>query len=246
MNEALLITALITGLLGSAHCIGMCGPIALALPTPQGASRYPALILYNLGRSLTYALLGVIPGLLGLSLSILGLSRWISIGLGVLMLIALAIGYGKKMENHMGSWKLLKSVQKTIAQLFKKQGNLNLFVIGLLNGLLPCGLVYTALLLAIATGSVLSSATFMFVFGMGTLPAMFLISVFGQFIKTPLRVRINRLMPYMLGLVATLLIVRGLNLGIPYISPSVNTQGEVECCKPKQSESATTDCKSTP
>jgi uncharacterized protein len=231
MTIALLTTALVTGVLGSAHCIGMCGPIALSLPVGPQLNRHLAIFLYNIGRALTYAALGVIPGLLGNSLHYAGWSQWISIGLGIALLLFVILGFGKKVETYTARLPLLKKVRTKIGVLFGKQSYNNLFYIGLLNGLLPCGLVYTALLLAIGTGSVLYAALFMFIFGLGTIPAMFALSSFAHLIKSPLRAKLNKLVPYMLALVAILLIIRGLNLGIPLLSPKVVPEnGAVECC----------------
>ena len=126
---------------------------------------------------------------------------------------------------------LFGRLKQSIGKLFKKSGYSNLFVIGLLNGLLPCGLVYTALLLSVGTGEPAAAALFMFMFGMGTLPAMYLLSVFGNSLSMSFRQKLRKAVPYMLGIVAILLIIRGLNLGIPLLSPSVSDEGKMECCE---------------
>jgi sulfite exporter TauE/SafE len=231
MDSALVISALVTGFLGSAHCIGMCGPIALALPLGFQSSRYPRLLLYHSGRAVTYAMLGSIPGLLGVGLQWVGLSRWISIGLGALLLLMVLLGWGRRLEALTTNWRVMAVVRQQIGKWFAKSGYQHVFVIGLLNGLLPCGLVYTALLISIGTGTIWGSAAFMFIFGLATLPAMFTLSALSHVINASFRRRVNRLVPYTIALMAILMIVRGLNLGIPYISPSIKETGEVECCE---------------
>jgi sulfite exporter TauE/SafE len=239
MTYTLLITAILTGLLGSAHCVGMCGPIALALPVSDGSNKAFSLLLYNFGRALTYAVLGIIPGLIGVSLHMAGFSQWISIALGVVLLLMVLMGYGKRLEKLSAKIPFLHTIRKRIGLLFSKAGYQNLFAIGLLNGLLPCGLVYTALVISVGMENLWQSSLFMFLFGMGTLPAMFLMSWFGHMISVRHRQKLNKLVPYMIGIVAVLLIVRGLNLGIPYISPKISAEQGVECCtKPGKQKKA--------
>ena len=230
MTWAFISIGFVTGMLGSAHCVGMCGPIALALPVGN-TNKYLSLLLYNLGRAFTYSILGLLPGLLGFSLQLAGLSQWISISLGVILLLFVIFGYGRKFETLAAKIPLFGRLKQSIGKLFKKSGYSNLFVIGLLNGLLPCGLVYTALLLSVGTGEPAAAALFMFMFGMGTLPAMYLLSVFGNSLSMSFRQKLRKAVPYMLGIVAILLIIRGLNLGIPLLSPSVSDKGKMECCE---------------
>ena len=106
----------------------------------------------------------------------------------------------------------------------------NLFLIGLLNGLLPCGLVYMAVAGALATGNIIYSSLFMACFGLGTLPAMLAMSFAGNFITLSSRNTIKKLVPYIVGIMGILLILRGLNLDIPYISPALAATGTVEHC----------------
>ncbi|HOW32340.1 MAG TPA: sulfite exporter TauE/SafE family protein, partial [Bacteroidales bacterium] len=96
----------------------------------------------------------------------------------------------------------------------------SLFLIGLLNGLLPCGLVYIAIAGSIGSGSALMGAIYMALFGLGTMPMLLAINLSGGFISTSLRKKINKLIPILVIIVGILFILRGLSLGIPYISPS--------------------------
>jgi hypothetical protein len=111
--------------------------------------------------------------------------------------------------------------QKLSHYLF--QGNpASLYATGLLNGLLPCGLVYMALAGATVAGQAKEGMLFMIFFGLGTMPAMFFTAFFRNWLKQPFRAQIRKWYPVMMVIMATLLILRGLNLGIPLVSPKLN------------------------
>lgn len=110
-----------------------------------------------------------------------------------------------------------------------------MFPVGLLNGLLPCGLVYVAIAAALATMSSLNAMLLMFSFGIGTIPVMAGLMIFGHLISINIRQKINRSVPYFVGLMAVMLILRGMNLGIPYLSPKLEKEStEVSCCHKPQ------------
>jgi len=222
--------ALILGLAGSLHCLGMCGPLALALPAGREASnlqRALGRLAYNLGRACTYALMGIFAGLLGHVLQLGGVQRWVSILLGILLIATLLFS-----SHHMPEWVLntfYRPVQKGLGKLLKRQGSSGLFQIGLLNGLLPCGLVYAALAGASLQEGPLRGAAYMFIFGLGTLPMMFALSMGGLSLRTPrFKPVLQYLVPALTLTAGVLLILRGLSLGIPYISPDLSTLGA--CC----------------
>lgn len=231
----LLIAAFLTGFIGSFHCIGMCGPIALALPDVGStlSGKLVGRLLYNSGRIVTYALLGLVLGTFGLGLKLAGLQQSISIGAGVLIIVMVLFS-SRLIERKIGNpFKLIKG--NTIARLFKLKSFSSLFLIGLLNGLLPCGFVYVGLIGSIATQDAGQGALFMMMFGLGTLPMMFGVSVAGQFINIQVRTRITKMVPYFAVLIGLVFILRGMNLGIPYVSPKVSNDNGVvkECCKPR-------------
>jgi uncharacterized protein len=239
--------AFIIGLAGSLHCIGMCGPIALALPLkqPDWAGRSMAALLYNLGRAITYALMGAIFGALGLGFRLAGLQQSLSIALGIIMILTVLF---PMLFRKWGSPAFLetfnKKLQLILSRRFSSPGYLSLFTIGLLNGLLPCGLVYMAIAGALVSGSLADGALFMFVFGLGTIPVMLALSLGGVYVGIQVRNRIRRIIPYAVILIGVLFILRGLNLGIPMISPKVETKKEkvvMECCKPKPADSLSTE-----
>ncbi|HEY0611148.1 MAG TPA: sulfite exporter TauE/SafE family protein [Chitinophaga sp.] len=219
----LILSAFTLGFLGSFHCIGMCGPIALALPVQQlrGASRLGGILLYNAGRITTYALLGLLFGWLGLQFYLGGLQQWLSIVMGALLLVMAGLRYlpGSRlgMEAHFG--KLTAGTRRLLGTLLQRQRFSTLYAIGFLNGLLPCGLVYLGIAGAIATGHIYHGAMFMAAFGAGTVPAMAAVTASRQLITLQLRNRIKRLIPVVIALMGLLLIIRGMNLGIPYVSP---------------------------
>lgn len=213
------------GFLGSFHCVGMCGPLALALP---GADRTPfsllvSRIVYNLGRVITYSVLGLAVGLLSRMVSISGFQQGLSIGIGVILLLGVTVS---SFRSKLNQWKaypsrLMKKATSPIKSLFRKGTLWSLFLIGLLNGLLPCGFVYMGLVTALTSGTVLKSVYFMAGFGLGTIPAMLAVSMAGGLISVSLRKRLKQLSPYFIALVGVLLILRGLNLAIPFISPKL-------------------------
>jgi uncharacterized protein len=234
-------TAFIVGIVGSAHCAGMCGPIALALPlkSDNWFTRVGGGIVYNTGRIITYMLLGAIFGMLGKGLHMAGFQLWASIVIGILMIVMVVVPLVfKKMPSLNNvfegySARLLGGFRN----MFRKGGTPSLFGIGLLNGILPCGLVYVAIAGAINSGDVVSAMLYMALFGAGTIPVMLAVSLAGTMISLNLRIFINKLSPYVIVLLGVLFILRGLSLGIPYISPKAEALTPVvekahKCCNP--------------
>lgn len=216
----------IVGLVGSLHCIGMCGPLVLALPlsNQSNAQRLFGGILYNIGRSLTYALMGLIFGLLGKGLSFVGIQQWVSIVFGVLLILAVLLPGLLNLTPILNkvSWKAGSAIKSRMGSLLRQKRVYPLFLFGLLNGLLPCGLVYMAIMGSIINDSVLDSVLYMFLFGLGTLPVMFLLIYFSSLIKNRIISKIRKLIPFFIIVLGLLFILRGLNLGIKYISPKLN------------------------
>lgn len=224
----LYITAFSIGLLGSFHCIGMCGPVAFALPVKSTAifHRILSAIFYNIGRISTYIILGLLFGVLGQGISTASTQQNISIILGIVFILSVLIPKSllqKINPTHtIGSY--VNSIKATLGKLFNSSSTPNLLLIGLLNGLLPCGLVYAGIGGALATGSFTKGALFMLFFGLGTLPMMFAAVMLSNFITTNFRNKIRKLIPVFLFLLGCLFILRGLNLNIPYISPKINIE----------------------
>ncbi len=223
-----ILTAFFVGLFGSFHCIGMCGPIAIALPVPNSnnLSFVTGRLLYNLGRVVTYSFLGAVFGLLGSRLVISGFQQSISIVLGVAIVIAVLIPpmYKAKITQHKFIQKITLPLKSGISDLFKRGTFSAMFLIGILNGFLPCGLVYVALAGAIASGDAISGSVVMILFGLGTVPTMFAATIFGKFINISIRRKITKLVPVFALVLGLLFILRGMGLGIPYISPKISAQ----------------------
>jgi sulfite exporter TauE/SafE len=223
-------TAFLLGFVGSLHCAGMCGPLALALPV-VGRTRAAFIlsrITYNLGRLVTYGALGLVFGLLGETLALAGLQSWLSLAAGA----ALLMGLLTSSRHAVGTpaVKFVVWVKAGLGQLLQRRSFTALFTLGLLNGLLPCGLVYVACASATATGSLLTATEYMLGFGAGTLPMMLGIGLARRPLQALLRFPMQRLITASLLMVALLLILRGLALGIPYVSPDL--LGAAPCCRP--------------
>ncbi|QIA10042.1 sulfite exporter TauE/SafE family protein [Draconibacterium halophilum] len=217
------ISALILGLMGSFHCAGMCGPIAIALPLH--GNTIPQKIfggtLYNLGRTLTYGIMGAVFGFLGQGLQLIGFQQKVSVLMGALMIISVLFPKLFKNQYKMDkSWfSAVGKLKKKIGEMFSIRSFQSLFFIGMLNGLLPCGLVYMAIAGAIGMGGVAEGSLYMILFGLGTIPMLLAISLAGNVLSSTVRSKINKLIPVLVVVVGILFVLRGLSLGIPYLSP---------------------------
>jgi sulfite exporter TauE/SafE len=232
MNIEIIGTAFIMGLAGSLHCIGMCGPLALSLPVSHSdnLSRIAGGTTYNIGRIFSYAVLGLIFGSIG---KLVVASHWqsrLSLILGGVILLYLFI---PKKYFHFSRPTVFNRpfifLRRQLGKLFHSRNFSSLFFIGILNGLLPCGLVYLALTSSVITGSSLNGALFMSFFGLGTFPAMMAAIVMGNYLNQQMRLKISKALPLLLFIMAALLVLRGLELGIPYVSPAYIRNDTVTC-----------------
>ncbi|NMH24057.1 sulfite exporter TauE/SafE family protein [Flavobacterium solisilvae] len=220
----MLFSALFFGLISSLHCIGMCGPIAMMLPVDHKNPTKKALqiLTYHLGRLTAYGFLGLAFGLLGKGLFIAGFQQNISIAVGVLMII-IAIVPEKVFAQYNFSkpiYKVISSIKSSLGNQFKRKTFDALFSIGFLNGLLPCGLVYAALFGAIAMQNEVLGVAYMLLYGIGTIPLMSVVVYASGFMSVPLRSKLQRIIPIITIGIGILFILRGLSLGIPFISPA--------------------------
>jgi len=222
------------GILGGFHCVGMCGPIALSLPIHQlsNTKKTGAILLYNLGRSLSYATMGLVFGIIGQTFSLFKFQQGLSILAGCFIL-ALLLLTQFNVHPRWGFSKWTAFVKKSLSQLLQTEKKTTTYLgIGVLNGLLPCGLVYMAIAAAVATGTMMQSSVLMFAFGIGTMPIMIATMIFGKYVTQPIRAQLFKLTPYFIAGVAILLILRGLNLGIPYVSPKHDATHHSCCHQP--------------
>ncbi len=215
---------LMFGFFGSPHCIGMCGPVALALPSGGykiGFAWMGRILLYNVGRAVTYALMGAVLGLIGSSVAGFGFQNEVSIGVGIFMVLMALVP--TKLSKIIFSNQAVNTFPDRIKRRFNflmtRHGYFSLLSIGLINGLLPCGFVYMALAGSIALADWFSGMMYMFLFGLGTTPALFAVSFFGHMVSANVRKKLTRLAPVAIGGLGIIFILRGMELGIPYLSP---------------------------
>ena len=213
MNIALYISALTVGFLGSFHCVAMCGPIALVLPRKKGskATIFSGRLLYNFGRIVTYMILGLIIGLLGFSIAIKGFQNELSFIAGISIILFVLFAKGNKHSANISGFlgKLTFNLKQHFKKLFGNGSRMSLFSIGLLNGFLPCGFVYLALAGALATGTYAGGMMYMGLFGLGTFPAMFAVSIAGHFIGAGFQKYMRKASPIIAIILALFLIQRG-------------------------------------
>jgi hypothetical protein len=235
------ITPLTIGLIGSFHCIGMCGPIVVALPLKKHnlISKLTGAFLYNSGRVFTYSVIGILFGLLGRGIHLAGIQQWTSILLGIAMIITVLFPYFFREKIAVGSLfsGFSSRLIVRLKRLFTDRTYFSLLMIGILNGLLPCGLVYVAVAGAINSGRVVSGAFFMMLFGIGTIPLLLVAILAGNLVGYQIRSKMLRIVPYFVFMLGVLFILRGMSLGIPFVSPTsekLAPKAMVEkgsCCK---------------
>ncbi|MDW3652030.1 MAG: sulfite exporter TauE/SafE family protein [Bacteroidia bacterium] len=226
-----LLSALSLGFLGSLHCVGMCGPISLALSSGSGKGKFwLGRLLYNLGRTTTYVLLGLLVGIFGQSLSLAGFQQSLSIILGIswLLILLLLPNWENRLLKLPFLRKFLLKIKGGLSSLIQKRSVPLMYNAGIMNGFLPCGLVYVALSGAMASNSLEESLAFMALFGLGTIPAMLALSFFSH-VRQGLTQYIKPVL-YTASLVfACLLILRGMNLDIPFLSPGLGAEVDPLC-----------------
>ena len=212
------------GLIGSVHCIGMCGPLVMALPISQQTNfqKWQSILLYHAGKISSYTILGILLGLFGSQLPVYGVQENLSIVMGSIMLLYVVYVFvikPKFISSFLQFNLLYTYIVKKMGQLFKRKNRAVFYLIGILNGLLPCGMIYVALTSALATQNILQGGLIMTFFGIGTMPALIMVAIGGQYFGINIRKKIQNLLPIFIFTVGVLLILRGMNLGIPFISP---------------------------
>jgi len=223
MLWAIIIAGLSLGAVSSLHCVGMCGPLALALPVhhlsrPQ---QLISLFLYQLGRIITYSAFGLVFGLAGRTIYVAGFQQWFSMVMGIVVLLLVILYWVYKNPLQPSVFKkLFSAVQSYMMKaLHSKKTSGGFLLLGMANGFLPCAMVYVAIAGALTTTEVYYSVIFMAMFGAGTLPAMMIIGYFGRMVSLPVRNMFRKSIPVFMTVMAIVLILRGMNLGIPFISP---------------------------
>jgi sulfite exporter TauE/SafE len=233
MNIATIIMAFLMGLTGSLHCAGMCGPIIWIMPfaNTESYKKWTGIFLYHIGRISIYALLG----LLLFSFKELfrpHIQQYISIILGSMLLIVGVASFipGSKMKFTL-PWATL--VQSSLSKFINRPGMSGLFISGALNGLLPCGLVYMALTLSVTAPSATHALALMYAFGIGTMPMLIALTILKGRLQLAKNWNMRHIVPGVMLVFGMLFLLRGMNLGIPYLSPAIKVeQNEVKasCC----------------
>jgi sulfite exporter TauE/SafE len=215
-------TAFALGIFSSLHCIGMCGPIALATPVIRKNffTELVSRLLYNGGRALAYISIGCIAGAVGSIFYMGGIQQWVSIISGAIILLWVMVP-----TTNPENWKVINrlpvisSIRNKMGRLFKTKSYGAIFLIGVLNGFLPCGMVYMAVIGALTASTLAEGGLYMLFFALGTWPLMFILTSAWQMAGQQFRIKTRKLLPYMVGIIGLMLIVRGAGLGIPYLSP---------------------------
>jgi sulfite exporter TauE/SafE len=220
----MLYTAFFFGLISSFHCIGMCGPIAMMLPVDRNnpTKKATQVLTYHIGRLTAYGTIGLIFGLVGKGFFMAGIQQNLSIFIGVAMIAVILIPEKifAKYNFSKPVFVLISKIKTTLGSQFRNKSYKSLFTIGLLNGFLPCGMVYVALFGAIAMQNASFGVLYMVLFGLGTVPMMSSVVYINSYLTIPIRNKIQKVIPYVAVIIGVLFILRGLGLGIPYVSPS--------------------------
>lgn len=228
--------ALLLGLLSSLHCVGMCGPIAMMLPVAHNNPEKKALqiITYHLGRIFSYSLIGLLFGIIGRGFYLAGIQQQLSIfsGIAMIAMILLPANVFARYNFSNPIFKLISYLKSKLGKQFAKKSFKSILSIGILNGLLPCGMVYAAVFGALAMPRLYFSVFYMMLFGLGTVPLMSGVVYLQKLFPLTVRTKIQKVIPIAVVCLGTLFILRGMGLNIPYISPgtlNLFVQAEPNC-----------------
>lgn len=195
--------AFLAGILGSFHCIGMCSGFPILVSNVTKTSRFEHLLrqlIYNFGRIFTYFFLGVLVGFLGFMINkmepVLNIQIVISIIIGlVIIFVGLQI-MGLFSERQIpGFTPIYQILKRMMSSFIRQRGRLAPFLLGLLNGFLPCPLIYGFLLVSLSRGTPQEGALLMLSLGLGTIPAMFLVATVYQRVSPFMKMNLSRLIP---------------------------------------------------
>ena len=226
-------SAFMLGLVGSLHCIGMCGPLTLLLPN-QGHFSFKFFLgrlSYNFGRILTYSILGATAGFFGEKVSFFVSQRSISIGFGILILayVLLPLVYKNKIYNPNFIYRFSNLLKGAFAKLFKSKSFFAQLSFGLVNGLLPCGMVYVALAGAFLATNWSDAALTMMFFGLGTVPLMLPISLGMNQIRRFLGSKFKTIISVTYVLLGVWLIYRGMDYDFQTLYTAPGQELSPEC-----------------
>lgn len=234
----MVINGLIFGLISTLHCVGMCGPLALAVPSKVKTNKWLFAILYQMGRISVYILLGMLAFTIGFSFSLFKVQQYMTIVFGALLVVYALLSYFKFHQKSKFGLKYSQLISKGFGSVLNLHPVMSSLSLGIMNGLLPCGAIYLAAIYASGFTNAYDAIFYMFLFGLGTMP-VFIAAWLFTFNKFQFNIKklniVYKLLPLLIGV---LMILRGSNLGIPYLSPELNeSQGKPQienCCKPSK------------
>ncbi len=218
-----LIPSFLIGLGGSLHCIGMCGPLMFSslISKKNGSIGFTNWLSYQSGRITIYILWGMVFGAIGISAKWFGLQQNISLSLGIsILLILILTKIFPSFERKISNILLTHFWKSKLSALLQNQSSGSNFIAGMLNGILPCGLVYVALAGATAVQDPIKGGLFMLSFGLGTLPLLSALLFWGNNTQISVRRKLTKWYPALIGIMAIMLIIRGMNLG-NFFSPAM-------------------------
>lgn len=220
----MLYSAFLLGLISSLHCIGMCGPIAMMLPVDyhNPTKKAVQILTYHLGRMFAYATIGLLFGFIGKGFYLAGIQQQLSVfaGMAIIAIVLIPERIFAAYNFSRPIFVIISRIKAALGSQFKKRTYKSLFTIGLFNGFLPCGMVYSGLFGAIAMQEIGFGVLYMVLFGLGTVPLMSSVVYVNAMVSVPIRNKIQKIIPYAMVCIGILFILRGLGLGIPYVSPS--------------------------
>ena len=227
----MLYSAFLLGLFGSVHCVGMCGPLVLAFGQTTKSMGFK--LTQQFGRILGYGILGALIGLIGSTVAIFEVGQWVSLSMGIVILAFTLFSFFKKSAANIFTGKLVTKLQSFALKNTQSLGA-RFFLLGIINSLLPCGLLFVALGVAATQGTLQGAVLYMLVFGFGTLPSLLGVLFFGHQLGAKFKSLQSKMIPVLSLVVGLMMVVRGLGLGIPYLSPKINHETKTaECCKHK-------------
>lgn len=214
-------SAFLIGLAGSVHCVGMCGPLALAIPgasKDKGFTFFLRTIAYQISRISGYGVLGLIVGFFSQGMQFTGVQPYFSLLSGILLLFLGFFGIIPEV-NAFSKYPIIQHFQvkinRIIGTVMTNEHFSTPFVLGFLNAMLPCGMIYIALGTGLSSGNMSEAALYLISFGLGTLPLMFMVSLSGQLLSLQMRRSWQKTIPIIFMISGIILIYKGMNIALP-------------------------------
>jgi uncharacterized protein len=228
----MIVTALVMGFAGSLHCAGMCSPLVMAVSNVNPSAVLTRLV-YNLGRILTYGILGVILGTAGWVLPLEHYQNILSVSMGVLLLLIAIFGVRRIHIPLLTTFfqKLTTTLKIFFSKYLQRKNYASIFILGSLNGMLPCGLTFLALTYSLTLNDPIQSFYYMLLFGAGTLPVMLGLTTVFQYIVKHFNISFNKVATTLLVLSGCLLIVRVFVLHQPHNAMEEHGVVEIILCR---------------